>query len=280
MLRRSIGGARRNLLDATRTPPATLVIFGATGDLTRRLLVPSIINLVRSGLVGDDLSVVGLGIEPGDDEMLRLRLDEFLSGLGGDAPLSKDAAWTLLRQRVSYIGGDFTGDELYLQLSKKLAALKSGNAAFYLAVPPQFFGTIVDKLAGHGLTKETPDAFRRIAIEKPFGTDLASARALNEAILSRLSESQVYRLDHFLGKETVQNIMTARFANMMIESVWNNNYIDHVQITAAPAVSSTTRRAHCGTWCLTICSNCWRWSRWSRRTASTPKPSGTKRVTL
>ncbi|MBB3945385.1 glucose-6-phosphate 1-dehydrogenase [Rhizobium skierniewicense] len=228
-------------MDAAPAPPVALVIFGATGDLTRRLLIPSLINLTRSGLVGDDLHILGVGIEPGDDAMLVERLDSFLSGLGGAEPVSADQAWLRLKQRISYISGDFTKDEIYAEIASRLAGTAVGNAAFYLAVPPQFFGTIVEKLGQHGLVEETDTEFRRVAIEKPFGTDLASARALNARILNTISEKQVYRLDHFLGKETVQNIMTARFANMMIEALWNNNYIDHVQITAAEIVDVGSR---------------------------------------
>ncbi|TCL76047.1 glucose-6-phosphate dehydrogenase [Rhizobium sp. BK251] len=228
-------------MDAAPTPPATLVIFGATGDLTRRLLVPAIINLTRSGLVGDDLDILGVGIEPGDDAMLVSRLDNFLAGLGDpDAP-ERDEAWRSLRERVSYISGDFNKDDIFHEIERRLLRAPSGNAAFYLAVPPQFFGLIIEKLADHGLMRESDGAFRRIAIEKPFGTDLASAQALNACILGKVHESQVYRLDHFLGKETVQNILTARFANMMIEALWNNNYIDHVQITAAETVDVGSR---------------------------------------
>ncbi|ARO29239.1 glucose-6-phosphate 1-dehydrogenase 3 [Rhizobium sp. NXC14] len=221
-------------MHAAPTPPVTLVIFGATGDLTRRLLVPAIINLTRQGLVGEDLSILGIGIEAGDDEFLRGRLDAFLNRLNGDEQTVKDQAWESLRRRISYMSGDFTKDDIFVEIGKRLGP--NANAAFYLAVPPSFFGTIVEKLAAHGLTDESEGVFRRVAIEKPFGTDLASARALNAQILTRIGESQVYRLDHFLGKETVQNLMTARFANMIIESLWNSRYIDHVQITAAEVV--------------------------------------------
>ena len=222
-------------------PPVTLVIFGATGDLTRRLLVPAIINLTRSGLVGDDLTILGVGIDEGDDEFLRRRLDEFLSHLNPQAELNKtrDDAWDRLRSRISYRSGDFTQDEIYDSI--KLQIGSAANAAFYLAVPPSLFGPIVEKLAAHGLMEETDVCFRRVAIEKPFGTDLASARALNAQILAQVAEKQVYRLDHFLGKETVQNLMTARFANMIIEGLWSNNYIDHVQITAAETVDVGSR---------------------------------------
>lgn len=222
-------------------PPVTLVIFGATGDLTRRLLVPAIINLTRSGLVGDDLTILGVGIDEGDDEFLRRRLDEFLSHLNPQAELNttRDDAWDRLRSRISYRSGDFTQDEIYDSI--KLQIGSAANAAFYLAVPPSLFGPIVEKLAAHGLMEETDVCFRRVAIEKPFGTDLASARALNAQILAQVAEKQVYRLDHFLGKETVQNLMTARFANMIIEGLWSNNYIDHVQITAAETVDVGSR---------------------------------------
>src|SRR5262249_17806719 len=166
------------------------------------------------------------------------RLDTFLATLGG---IVEDEAWKRLRQRISYISGDFSGDAIYEEIGRYLDKAPTGNAAFYFAVPPQFFGSIVEKLRDHKLTAEQPDAFRRIAIEKPFGTDLTSAKALNARILSCVAESQVFRLDHFLGKETVQNIMTARFANMMIESLWNSNYIDHVQVSAAEIVDVGTR---------------------------------------
>ncbi len=226
-------------MDAHPTPPVTLVIFGATGDLTRRLLVPAIINLTRSRLVGEDLNILGVGIEPGDDEFLRQRLDAFLAHLEGEEASAKDEAWESLRSRISYLQGDFTKDDIFLEIGKRLG--KTCNAAFYLAVPPSFFGPIVEKLSSLGLMDESEGCFRRVAIEKPFGTDLASARALNARILAQVEESQVYRLDHFLGKETVQNLMTARFANMMIESLWNNRYIDHVQITASEIVDVGTR---------------------------------------
>ena len=215
----------------TPAPPVTLVIFGAMGDLTRRLLVPALVNMTRLGLGGDDLHILGIGIDPGDDEMLR----------AGVASLMKDAdadpAWAERKPRVRYLQGDFTQDPVYETLSAQLV----GNVAYYLAVPARFFGDIVDKLARHGLLAEKRGAFRRVAIEKPFGHDLASARTLNARILGHVGESQIYRLDHFLGKETVQNIMTARFANMMIETLWTSNSIDHVQITAAEAVDVGTR---------------------------------------
>jgi glucose-6-phosphate 1-dehydrogenase len=218
-------------------PPATLIIFGATGDLTRRLLVPALVNMEREGLLHPASIVLGIGKEEGDDEMLRTSLETFAAEhVTGDDPV-RATAWAQLRPKLRYLPGDFTSDAIYEQI----AGLLTGNAIFYFAVPPRFFGDIVEKLADHGLTSETPDAFRRIAIEKPFGNDAASAKALNARILARVAETQVYRIDHFLGKETVQNIMTLRFANMMIEKLWNSDGIDHIQITAAETVDVGTR---------------------------------------
>lgn len=218
-------------------PPTTLVIFGAMGDLTHRLLVPAVINMTRLGLVSDDLHVLGVGIDPGDDETLRELLHGFGGEHHGEGAAEKDAAWDRLAPRIGYLQGDFTDDAVYRALAERL----QGNVAFYLAVQPRFFGDIIDKLADHGLMTEAPKAFRRVAIEKPFGHDLATARDLNARILGRIAETQIYRIDHFLGKETVQNIMTARFANMMIERVWNADCIQHVQISAAESVDVARR---------------------------------------
>ncbi len=222
-------------------PPVTLVIFGATGDLTRRLLMPALINMTRAGMVGDQLTVIGIGMDEGDDAMLRERIGSFQAEQGGEGAVKKGEAWAALQSRIHYLRGDFTRDEVFAALKDRLAAAPTGNAAFYLATPSQFFGPIVEKLAAHGLTRQGEACFRRIAIEKPFGHDLASARALNAQILAQVDESQVYRIDHFLGKETVQNIMTARFGNTIVESLWNNHFIDRVEITAAETVGIGTR---------------------------------------
>jgi len=224
--------ARRPHAAPRQAPPATLVIFGGTGDLARRLLVPAIVNLCGDGLIGDGLDILGIGSSEGDDEALRKGFDEF-------AP--EDASWHKLRNRVTYLQGDFTKSEVFDALKNRLGA--AGNVVFYLATPAKFFGPIVESLAKAGLMEETEGAFRRVAVEKPFGHDLASARTLNKQILSVVDEGQVYRIDHFLGKETVQNIMVARFANPWLEAVWNNRYIDSIQITAAETVDVGTRGA-------------------------------------
>jgi glucose-6-phosphate 1-dehydrogenase len=211
-------------------PPATLVIFGGTGDLARRLLVPAIANLCGDGLIGNDLTIIGIGSRDGTDEDLRAGLDEF-AAKDGDC-------WARLRRRITYLQGDFTREQVFKDLKRTLGP---GNVAFYLATPAAFFGPIIESLAKAGLMDEKEGGFRRVAVEKPFGHDLASAKALNAQILAAISEQQIYRIDHFLGKETVQNIMVARFANPWMEAVWNNRYIDSVQITAAEAIDVGTR---------------------------------------
>jgi glucose-6-phosphate 1-dehydrogenase len=220
---------------ARRAPGATLVIFGAMGDLTKRLLVPSILNLARDGLVGSDLNIIGVSHHDADDDALRQSLDEFITSDAVDSE-PDDPVWKELRERITYHRGDFTKRETFETLATKL----EGNAAFYLATAPEFFGTIVEQLSDVGALDEK-DCFRRVLIEKPFGHDLASAQDLNKLILARIPEIQIYRVDHFLGKETVQNIMVARFANSLLEAVWNSRYIDHVQITAAETVAVGTR---------------------------------------
>jgi len=206
-------------------PATTLVIFGVTGDLARRLLVPALVNLRREGLISDGFDILGLGKQNLDDAALRRALGEFVD--------AGDPDWKELRDRISYLSGDLGDDAIYRTLADRL---KPGNAAFYLATPPALFTEIAEKLAAHRLLDEGPGAFRRLLIEKPFGHDLASARALNQSLLKLVAEPQIYRIDHYLGKETVRNIMVARFANPMIEAVWNRRYVDHVQITAAEAV--------------------------------------------
>jgi glucose-6-phosphate 1-dehydrogenase len=213
-------------------PPATLVIFGGAGDLSRRLLTPALVNLTRDGLIGEQLDI--LVVSRGPDENIQTQLEEHLDL----ADKATKAAWATRRKRVTYVQGEFDDPETFAGLAKQL----KGNVAFYLATAAAFFGPIAESLAKAGLLKET-EGFRRIVVEKPFGHDLKSARALNKTLLGVMDESQIFRIDHFLGKETVQNIMIARFGNAFLEAVWNNRYIDHVQITAAETVDVGTRGA-------------------------------------
>ncbi len=231
------------LAKADPAPPATLVIFGAAGDLTKRLLMPSLYNLRSAGLLDDKFQVVGVDHNERDDDKYRDTLTEAMQSSAAEkngefSPSGLDAdAWGWMRERLHYQTGDFTESALYDALKGRL----QGNCVFYLAVAARFFGPVIEHLADAGLMQETDGAFRRVVVEKPFGHDLDSARKLNALILSKVAETQVFRIDHFLGKETVQNIMAFRFGNGVFEPLWNRNHIDHVQITAAETVGVEER---------------------------------------
>ncbi len=231
------------MAQAPAAPACTMVIFGGGGDLTKRLLMPSLYNLHLAGLLPDGFQVIGVDHNPSDDEAYRTGLTTAMEGFaaekGGEfAPGSLDAeAWGWLRSRITFHQAEFEDLAGYQALAAKL----QGNGVFYLAVAARFFGPVVEKLAEAGLMTEAEGAFRRVVVEKPFGHDLASARALNALILSHVQENQVFRIDHFLGKETVQNIMALRFSNGIFEPLWNRHYIDHIQITAAETVGVESR---------------------------------------
>jgi glucose-6-phosphate 1-dehydrogenase len=226
---------------APKAPPCTLVIFGA-GDLTRRLLMPSLYNLQLAGLLDDKFAIICVDRNPTDTETYREKLTEAMEGFVGKAGAEFESkslnqeVWGWLRERITYHVGDLDDPTTYEALKTQF----EGNAIFYLAIAARFFGPVVDHLADSGLTKEE-SGFRRVVVEKPFGHDLESARALNRQILARIGESQVFRIDHFLGKETVQNVMALRFSNGIFEPLWNRFYIDYVQITAAETVGVEER---------------------------------------
>jgi glucose-6-phosphate 1-dehydrogenase len=217
-------------------PPCTLVIFGVTGDLTRRLLIPALRNLRRDGLLSDDFALVGVASRDiGDNgfrDHLRKGMEQFK---GGNGPADID--WFLQRSR--YLAGKFEAPETYQALAGLLDAGR--NVLFYLATPPSEFAVISSQLGKAGLLAEQEGTWRRLIIEKPFGHDLPSAVALNKEILGVAREEQVFRIDHYLGKETVQNILVFRFANGFVEPLWNRDHIDHVQITVAETVGVEQR---------------------------------------
>lgn len=226
-----------------------MVIFGAGGDLTRRLVVPSLYNLVCSELLTDNFAIVGVDLATKSNDEWRSSLKEmtekFLAGTSEKSGLNT-RVWDWISQRMTYVQGDLNKPETYTSLAEKLTSVDqqfgtAGNYVFYLAVADRFFGPAVEHLAASGLAKEDEQHWRRIVVEKPFGHDLQSANELNRRILSCVSEKQVYRIDHFLGKETVQNIMMFRFANGMFEHLWNRDRIDHVQITVAETVGVEKR---------------------------------------
>jgi glucose-6-phosphate 1-dehydrogenase len=234
-----------------RAPSANLVIFGAGGDLTKRLVVPALYNLVRARRLPDGFAIVGVGRGEEDTSSWRHNLRQMMESLiadgGGEfrAAGIDEAAWDWLVGRMTFLQGDFTQPEIYGKLKGLLGEQSTkdrhGNALFYLAVADKFFAPIIEHLGRAELTRQTIGAWRRVIIEKPFGHDLASARALNAQIQRILGEDQIYRIDHFLGKETVQNILVLRFANGIFEPLWNRDHVSHVQITAAETVGVETR---------------------------------------
>ena len=238
--------------------PCVMVIFGGFGDLTKRLVVPALYNLNRTGVLPRNFALIGVDLAQGTAGSWQEHLHTMLESFVGDksAEFSVDAideqAWDSLCERMSYIQGDITRPDLYDRLKGALAEASerhgtAGNVIFYLAVADRFFGPVVDRLGAARLTAEREGEdgkrafWRRVVIEKPFGHDLQSAKALNARILRSLREDQIFRIDHFLGKETVQNIMAFRFANGLFEPLWNRDRIDHVQITVAETVGVERR---------------------------------------
>jgi glucose-6-phosphate 1-dehydrogenase len=216
-----------------------VVIFGADGDLTKRKLIPSIYNLAAAGLLPSRYAIVGLDRVPMTTAEYRDKITQALPDFAGQAV--DQSLWQTVRDRVHYLSGDFQNPQFYRQLQEFLAALDAesrtdGNYLFYLATLPSLFAEIARRLGEWGLTTERDRQWRRVVFEKPFGHDVESARALNHDLQRVLAEHQIYRIDHYLGKETVQNILVFRFANGIFEPVWNRQYIDHVQITVAESL--------------------------------------------
>ena len=226
--------------------PCCLVIFGASGDLTHRLLVPALYNLAAAGLLPDAFGLIGVARSPSSSETFREDLAKSLPQFAG-RPIDQKVLKHVLGC-VAYVQGDPDDDAAYTKIGQELAHIERerstrGNRLFYLATPPAGFAPIGRHLGQSGLARENgPDSsgngpWRRVIIEKPFGTDLASAHALNQKLLGILNEYQIFRIDHYLGKETVQNIMVLRFANGLFEPIWNRNHIDHVQITVSESLT-------------------------------------------
>ncbi len=228
----------------TPAGPCAIVIFGATGDLTKRKLIPAIYYLAKRNLLPADFAVVGLANSEMNDEAFRREIGENLETHLPE-PVEKDI-WNWLSERLHFLGGDFKDPKLYERLREFLAQVDShhrtrGNYLFYLATNPTLFCEVVQQLGIVGLTRQDQCQWRRVVVEKPFGRDLESARALNLDIRKTLDEKQIFRIDHYLGKETVQNILVFRFGNGIFEPIWNRRYIDHVQITVAETVGVEQR---------------------------------------
>jgi glucose-6-phosphate 1-dehydrogenase len=224
-------------------PPCAMVIFGATGDLTKRLVVPALYNLGHARRLPDGFRLIGFSRPEQSAEVWRNSLfDMMKDSVSHKGEFETDgideATCRWLGERMDYLPGDLNDRDAYGRLGAYLDGLGAtgGNRLYYLAVADRFFSVAVDGLGAAGLVTEKDGQWRRVVIEKPFGHDLASAKTLNADILKHLQERQIFRIDHFLGKETVQNIMALRFANGLFEPLWNRTHIDHVQITAAETV--------------------------------------------
>lgn len=209
-------------------PPCAFVIFGATGDLTARKLMPALYRLHLAGLLHEETVIVGYARSDLGDAALRQRLEE---AVREEAPEFEPEAWRELAARIRYVRGAYDEVDDFRRLAEVVSGLDVSSRVFYTATPPSVYEAIADCLGEAGLARPPADGFTRLVVEKPFGYDLASAKELNAALLARFDESQLFRIDHYLAKETAQNIAVLRFANTIFEPLWNGNFVDHVQIS-------------------------------------------------
>jgi glucose-6-phosphate 1-dehydrogenase len=226
--------------------PCTVVLFGASGDLAKRKVIPALYDLAIHEALGPRYALVGFARTPMTDESFRSTAGEAAKSISEVGPIDPKE-WDGFASNLFYSPGDYNNPNAYAQLARRLVELESsknlgGNRLFYLSTPPEVYPDIVEQLGRAGLARPcSPNSCTRIIIEKPFGRDLASARELNRIVLSVFEEQQVYRIDHYLGKDTVQNLLVLRFGNGIFEPLWNRNYVDHVQITAAETLGVERR---------------------------------------
>jgi glucose-6-phosphate 1-dehydrogenase len=237
----SLKVASASTLGSAQTPaePCVLVIFGASGDLTKRLLMPAFYNLACDGLLPEQFAIVGIAMDEFTTESFREKMSHDIKQFSTRSQFDTKT-WDWLCSRLHYMQGKFDDNAAYARMAELVSKLDAqyqarGNVLFYMATPPSVFGLISDNLEKAGF-KTSSAGWKRIIVEKPFGTDLPSAIALNREILKYWAENQIYRIDHYLGKETVQNIIAFRFSNGMFEPLWNRNFIDHIQFSVAESV--------------------------------------------
>lgn len=228
--------------------PCTVVIFGASGDLTQRKLMPSLFSLVCEGLLPEQFSVIGVARSELTDDTFRAKIKEGVAQFARITP-NDCSRWEQFAGNLFYHRGNYDDQQTYKSLSKLLEKIDKRfggacNVLFYLSTPPLLYPVIVEQLGQAGLAKQSDSHWRRIIIEKPFGHDLPSATELNRQVHEVFAEDQIYRIDHYLGKETVQNLLVFRFGNAIWEPLWNRNYIDHVQITVAEEVGLGSRAGY------------------------------------
>src|SRR5271166_2044713 len=238
--------ARRGSIYAGAAEPCAIVLFGASGDLAKRKVIPAMYDLVQHNSLGERYAILGFARTPMTDDSFRSTIAEAATTISEVGPI-EPAKWDAFASNLYYSPGDYADPESYTKLAKRLTELDAekklnGNRLFYLSTPPEVYQDIVENLGKAGLAKPSaPGSWTRIIIEKPFGRDLASARELNKIVLNVFEEKQVYRIDHYLGKDTVQNLLVLRFGNGIFEPLWNRNYVDHVQITAAETLGVERR---------------------------------------
>ena len=226
--------------------PCTVVLFGASGDLAKRKVIPAMYDLATHKALGPRYAIVGFARTAMSEETLRTNLGEAAKSISEVGPIDPKL-WSDFASNIFYCPGDYNSPESYVQLAKRLTEIESaknlgGNRLFYLSTPPEVYPDIVRQLGKAGLARpSSANSWVRIIIEKPFGRDLASAKELNQIVLGVFDEKQVYRIDHYLGKDTVQNLLVLRFGNGIFEPLWNRNYVDHVQITAAETLGVERR---------------------------------------
>src|SRR6478609_6900912 len=227
--------------------PCSIVIFGATGDLTHRKLIPALYNLAADGELPPAVAIIGFARRPKSDDDFRKEMEEAVRKFSRQAV--RDEIWKTFSQSLFYHQSEFGDEAGYKSLGERLEKTDNergtrGNRLFYFAAGPDQFETILKNLKADGLNRAKEGSWARVIIEKPFGTDLASARELNRIVSDAFDENQTFRIDHFLGKETAQNILVLRFANAIFEPLWNTRYIDHVQITAAETLGVEGRAGY------------------------------------
>jgi len=218
-----------------RVPECAMVIFGANGDLTKRKLLPALYRLAYDRRLPASFSIIGNSRTPMSDDAFREKMRESVKQFLEDSSFEDDL-WIRIARNIHYVAGDMNDAAMYSALAEKTTAIEQPNVLYYLSTQPSYYGPVVDGLGAASMGNTSPGAWRRIVIEKPFGHDLDSARALNSRIHAVFPEDEVYRIDHYLGKETVQNILAFRFGNGIFEPLWNRRYVNNVQITAAESI--------------------------------------------
>ena len=238
--------ARSGSIYGATADPCTVILFGASGDLAKRKVIPAMYDLAQYNSLGECYAIIGFARTPMTDETFRNVVGEAAKTISEVGPIDPEK-WNAFASNLYYTEGDYSDPDSYARLVRRLSELDSekklcGNRLFYLSTPPEVYPDIVEQLGHAGLARpSTPNAWVRIIIEKPFGRDLASAKELNKIVLNVFEEKQVYRIDHYLGKDTVQNLLVLRFGNGIFEPLWNRNYVDQVQITASETLGVERR---------------------------------------